>query len=168
MRWIELAAAARFRTVRLALRHWADRDVYRRTLERFRHNPTVTEWLDGSAGHWSATEESGWRVWIERPFSYRVETYDEWPPEEPRSVDVTTEPPYGAISTLTTEGGQSLSMEELIEHDQWQPLFTLSVHPMIAELLHPGRLPIAEHPEQPERSTQLELVEETQFTGRQV
>src|SRR5438045_2277872 len=34
--------------------------------------------------------------------------YDRWPPEEPRSVDVTTEPPYGAISTLSSEGGQSL------------------------------------------------------------
>src|SRR5438045_2277870 len=74
MRWEEFAAGARFRTVRLTLRHWADRDIYRRTLERFRHNPTITEWLGGSAGQWSGTEESGWRVWIERPFSYRVES----------------------------------------------------------------------------------------------
>ena len=97
--------------------------------------------------------EDKWRVWIERPFLRRVEEYEAPSDVEPsmtRGLNLTSEWSVHAltgrvmvdrrdlsqgIGLLTTDGGRSLYRQALEEADGTHPLFTIDIHPMVAELL---------------------------------
>jgi hypothetical protein len=175
--------APRFRTARITVRHWADRGAYREVLRRYAANAHVAAMLERAEdlpSRWSSEEESVWRIWLERPFLFRVE--EEW--RAGTLTDISGGDARGGWQFIPSEnrvyrksGGLTTSVSrlgegeatlaELAELDATSPLFRIPLHPIVAELLDPGELFLIHVPGRPEVTPRLDVLGPTTFLGRE-
>jgi hypothetical protein len=177
-----IAKAPKFRTAMVAVRHWADRNSYRAVLTRFAENPKIAEMLERNSGSSAPQdpEESVWRVWLDRPFLFRIE--EEW--HYGKLGDVSGGDQHGHWQYLPSEnlvyreerpittsvsriGPPETTLQDLAEIDQESPMFRVHMHPIVGELLDPADLFSRRYRDHPEMAPALEAIGATRFLERE-
>src|SRR5439155_101725 len=129
---------------------------------------------------WRPPEESTWRIWLERPFRYRVEEHrragapgdvnggdarNRWQLAElERRVYRSRSPITDSVARI---GPPPATLDDLAALDADAPLFHAYLHPIIGELLDPNELFRRRHPGSPEHTPLLHEVERTRLVGRE-
>lgn len=134
------SAPERYRTIRVAVHHWADRSVYRRSLARFRQNDRVAAILSDPLFDGEGVAEAIWRVWLSRPYRRRVESFE--PPSHLKEISGGNESGYWQYfpDDRRAHVFAASPPREKGDADHPWPQFTIWLHPIVAELLAPASL----------------------------